>query len=227
MITGKGLIAKTFISYEHNDSIVIFASGVSNSTETNPFAFQREIDQLNNILLTTDDRLLVYFSTTSINNKSANKSPYIIHKINMETQVLRLPNFIILRLPQIIGKSSNPFTLTNFLYRKIKLGEEFELWSKAKKDLLDADDLFAIAKRIIDSKFYKNTIINIGTTNKHSMQYIVSVFEKILSKEAIYLKKDFGEDFEYDLTYCNKISSELKLSFDEDYLERIIKKYYL
>jgi nucleoside-diphosphate-sugar epimerase len=227
MITGKGLIAKTFISYQDNDSVVIFASGVSNSTETNPIAFQREIDQLNNILLTTEGKLLVYFSTTSINNASRNKAPYIIHKINMEARVLNLPNFIILRLPQIVGKSSNPFTLTNFLYRKIKLGEEFELWGKVKRDLLDADDLFAIAKKIIDSKLHQNSIINIGTANKYTMENIVSIFEKVLSKKAVYLKKDFGETFEYDLSYCFRISRELNLSFDDGYLERILRKYYL
>jgi nucleoside-diphosphate-sugar epimerase len=226
MIIGNGLIAKTFISYQNTDSVIIFASGVSNSTETNPNAFQREIDRLNDILLTTDGKLLVYFSTTSINNTSRNKSPYILHKINMEELVLGLPNFIILRLPQIVGKSANQFTLTNFLYRKIKLGEEFELWSKAKRDLLDTDDLFAIAKKIIDSKLYKNSIINIGTPCEYTMENIVAIFEKILSKKAVFLKKDFSETFKYDLSCCNKISSELGLSFDDKYLEKIIRKYY-
>ena len=111
MITGHGLIAKTFNSYQNNDSIVIFASGVSNSTETNPIAFQREIDQLNNILLTAKGKLIVYFSTTSINNKSGNKAPYIIHKINMEARVLSLPNFIILFSQYILLGLHNLFFL--------------------------------------------------------------------------------------------------------------------
>ena len=226
MIIGNGLLAKTFNSYKNDASVIIFASGVSNSNEKNPTAFQREINEFNNILDLAKNKLLVYFSTTSINNNSENFSPYIVHKINMEKRVSGLPHFIILRAPQIVAKCSNPYTLTNFLYQRILKNESFELQLQAERDLIDVADLLIISKKIIDSDLYKNNILNMGTSQKHSIKHIVSVFEKVLGKKANYLEKHFGCSFDCDINECKKIAMNLQLSFNEDYLEKIIRKYY-
>ena len=51
MIYGNGLIAKSFIKYKKNSKFIFFASGVSNSQETNKFKYTREITLLKKILL--------------------------------------------------------------------------------------------------------------------------------------------------------------------------------
>jgi len=51
MIIGSGMLARDFKSYEEDEHILIFASGVSNSNETRVSEFNREqellIDSIN------------------------------------------------------------------------------------------------------------------------------------------------------------------------------------
>ena len=47
MVIGNGMIANRFASYKDDDNIFIFASGVSNSKETNEEHFLREVQLLN------------------------------------------------------------------------------------------------------------------------------------------------------------------------------------
>ena len=51
MIYGKGLIAKSFSKYKKNRKFIFFASGVSNSLETNFSKYNREIQLLKKVLL--------------------------------------------------------------------------------------------------------------------------------------------------------------------------------
>ena len=50
MIIGSGLLASEFSDLEENNSIVIFASGVSNSLETNNAKFNREEQLITNTI---------------------------------------------------------------------------------------------------------------------------------------------------------------------------------
>ena len=43
MVIGNGMVAKRFESYKTNDQFLIFASGVSNSKNINPAAYEREL----------------------------------------------------------------------------------------------------------------------------------------------------------------------------------------
>ena len=57
MIVGNGLIASSFIKHD-NDDVIIFASGVSNSLETNQDKFDREIDLLKSYMNIRDKKLI-------------------------------------------------------------------------------------------------------------------------------------------------------------------------
>ena len=63
------------------------------------------------------EHLFIYISTTSVLDNYSKKDKYIRNKIIIENLIKkRLKNFFILRLPQIVGKSNNPHTITNFIY---------------------------------------------------------------------------------------------------------------
>ena len=62
MVIGNGLLANTFRKYEDSDSIIIFASGVSNSKEINKSEFKREFDLLKTMLVFKETKKIIYFS---------------------------------------------------------------------------------------------------------------------------------------------------------------------
>lgn len=116
MIVGHGDIAKALIDTLRaaDDSFIFFASGVSNSRETNPKEFMREKQLL---LDQPKDKRLVYFSTLAIYYSD---TPYAYHKITMELLVKRhFKNYTIVRLGNI-DWGDNPNTIINFFKNQYK-----------------------------------------------------------------------------------------------------------
>jgi len=115
MIIGTGLIAQAFIQhFEDDPNVIIFASGVSNSRENRSQAFLRERQMLIEAL--SFQKMLVYFSTCSVCDPELQTSPYVMHKKEMEVFVAHsAKDYAIFRLPQVVGETPNPNTLTNYL----------------------------------------------------------------------------------------------------------------
>lgn len=67
----------------------------------------------------------------------------------MEALVTHHPRHLILRLPQVAGRTPNPHTLLNYLYARISRGESFRLWRNARCNIIDVDDVAAIGKHAI------------------------------------------------------------------------------
>jgi hypothetical protein len=130
MIIGKGDVASAIIDRE---DVTFFASGVSNSTCTNPKDYDREIHLLQKM---PKDRHLVYFSSLCI---YYSHSWYGIHKRNVEKLIIGyFDSYTIIRLGNI-SWGTNPNTLINYLkahpeaeiqkvYRHIIDKEEFQYW---------------------------------------------------------------------------------------------------
>ena len=120
MIIGDGLIATAFLEkYDKDKNIIIFASGVSNSQEINPSHFLREKKLLNKIILENPNIKFIYFSTILIGYKN---NPYYTHKKEMEDLIKKTStNYIIFRVPQLIGKTGNNNNLINSLVNTIKI----------------------------------------------------------------------------------------------------------
>ena len=51
--------------------------------------------------------------------------PYVRHKIEMERLVSDHAKFVIVRLPQVAGRTPNPHTLLNYLYARVARSEKF------------------------------------------------------------------------------------------------------
>jgi nucleoside-diphosphate-sugar epimerase len=118
VIIGSGLLARAFPdSFFAREDVCIYAAGVSNSACTNPNEFMRERQRLEGALRQSENvDAFVYFGTCSVADPDALNTPYVQHKLAMEQMVASHANNLILRLPQVAGKTSNPHTLLNFLY---------------------------------------------------------------------------------------------------------------
>ena len=151
VVIGSGMIAGAMRNVSGWDNDVVFSSGVSNSGEKNEDSYVREIILLNNQLEKLDQSsFIVYFSTTSIYDTAKTGNPYILHKLNVES-ILRSSNknYIILRLPNLVGLSTNPNTLTNYFADRIRSGKEVSLNRYAIRHLIDVDDLPFILNDIV------------------------------------------------------------------------------
>lgn len=137
-IIGNGDIASVL---PKRDDLLFFASGVSNSSETDEHEYQREVDLL---LSQPKDNHLVYFSSLAVFEKDTR---YFRHKRMMEGLVKA--NFQVWTIIRIgnISWGKNPMTIINFLRNKIKKGEPFEVRDEYKY-IVDKDEFLHWISRI-------------------------------------------------------------------------------
>lgn len=219
MIVGNGLIASAFIRAGfHSSDHVIFASGVSNSTETNPDAYKREWNLLNTSI--AKNTTFVYFSTTSIFDPTRQDSVYILHKKSIETYIRSTADsYIIVRLPIIAGNSSNPYTLINFLVNAIRSNTRIQLHAKACRHLLDIDDLVPIILPYINEKISRLDL-NIPGSEKISLPQLINEIENEMQRRGEYTWLDTGAC--YDIPEDAGVTLYVK---QENYIQNILHKY--
>ena len=226
MIIGNWFLANIFVRYKDIDAVCIFASGVSNSQNQNHLLFQRETDLLLETLRNNKEKLFIYFSTCSIYDPTLVNSEYVKHKLKIENLIEQSWNtYIIFRISNPVGYTSNPNTIFNYLINKINAGENFVVWSGAKRNLIDIDDLCKIASYIIDHKSYENIIINIANTQNFAIVDIVTLLEHVLWKKALYSTEEKWGIPVIDLSKITDIIKESNVQFDNQYLEKLIHKY--
>ncbi len=220
MIVGTGLIASAFINAGfHSSHHVIFASGISNSAENNPAAYQREFDLIKKTI--HPEKVFVYFSTTSIYDPTKQDSMYIQHKADIEKYIrAQAPLYLIVRLPNMIGLTSNPNTLINYLVTAIRSKTPIQLHSKACRHLLDIDDLFPLLKPFLfDERARKE--LNIPGSQKITIPELIHEIENVLHVSGNYTWVDAGACYSIPLDagqsiYVNK----------ENYIQDVLQKYF-
>ena len=117
MIIGDGDIASVL---KDREDIVFFASGVSNSKETNEAEYQRE----KSLLMTVpDNKRIVYFSSLGVLDGT---SRYFKHKREMEELIKTFPEYCIIRLGNI-SWGKNPNTLINYFKNCVANQKPFEI----------------------------------------------------------------------------------------------------
>jgi UDP-2-acetamido-2,6-beta-L-arabino-hexul-4-ose reductase len=231
MVIGNGLIAKAFSKYESNDKVVIFASGVSNSKETDESQYKREEILLKDTLLKFNNQIFVYFSTTSIYDNELKNSRYCSHKLLMENIVKNLSTkYYIFRLSEVVGKSKNKYQIVNYFYNVIKNQETFTLWQNACRRLIDVEDVYLLCNTLLTNKKYINNIYNITTPYKIKVTDIVTILEKILNikSKAIIENKGNCYDIKGNCIYnILKDNLEFKYIWEKEYAEQILVKYFV
>ena len=158
IIVGSGLIAKALDKIPNNNDFLIFASGVSDSSETRELEFQREIDLIQESLLR--NKKLIYFSSLDVVLRKDKLNSYLRHKLNVE-KILEKKSAIVLRLPQLVGLRQNKKNLIPYLYNKIVNKKEFELKINYQRNLVDIKDLSKIVECLIKKKDYSEKFLNI------------------------------------------------------------------
>lgn len=217
MIIGKGLIAKAFEKYNNNDNVIIFSSGVSNSLETRDVEFEREESLLKSNLLL--DKKFIYFSTVSVVDGSL-KSPYINHKIKMEKMISENHNnYLIFRLPIVVGNNANNITFFNSLKDKINNGEELKVFNVSRY-LIDIDDISEKLPKLIDDYSEKNKTLNICFDNFSTVKEIIERMEFYLNKNSEKVYIDCDSNNTVDNYYFNNLFKQ-----SNDYNEIIYQKY--
>src|SRR5665213_298101 len=142
MVIGNGMIANSFASYKNNEGIIIFASGVSNSKDTVEENYQREFLLLKQTMQDYPEKILVYFSTCSIQDVDLASLPYVIHKKNMEEYISKnAAKYYLFRISNLAGVSNNPYTLLNYFIFNILNKHPFTVWTKASRNIIGIDDM--------------------------------------------------------------------------------------
>ena len=227
MIIGSGMMARAFRGrMADRVDIVVHAAGVSNSQCNDVREFERENSLLRKTIAKASgaDRF-VYFSTCSIVDPASAQTPYVLHKLAMESQVRAHPRHLILRLPQVAGRTPNPHTLLNYLHARIARGERFSVWGGARRNIIDCDDASAIGCQLIEVGVSRETV-NIACSHDHSIIEIVDTLCRVIHGHAVYDVLNRGAAYAIDVSRIRPFLSLAGVSFDEDYLERVVRKYY-
>lgn len=226
MVVGNGMLAKAFGSYINNENVIIYASGVSNSSEHSDENFQREIDLLERCISENKNKLIVYFSTCSVNDDSLKDTKYVKHKKSIENYIQKnAQNFIIFRLPIVIGNTKNNFTLFNFLKEKLSSNQEVFIQESAYRYLVDIEDVSNVLSKVIDSESFLNSVIDVGFTKRISVLDMSNIMKKELhSKSDIHII-DGGGSYDINDSKLHNFISDKKITFSEKYNEDVLKKY--
>ena len=232
MIIGSGFIARNFENYSDvlkKLNICLYAAGISNSQTQDKKLLEREKNRFIDFFKKFDQKKkLVYISTCSISAPSRNQNLYVLNKIYIEDLVKKnIKNFLIVRLPEVVGKNENKFSLINFLNNKIKKEEKFEIWSNAKRNIIDIEDVVSLVINLMENKNLNNSTINIANPKSYFVNEIVRNFEKLSNKKANYNLVNKGQrDWDLDTAKTLEMSKKIKVNFNENYLYKILKKYY-
>ena len=225
MIVGQGLIANAFRAHYASDpGVVVYASGVSNSRETRSEEFARERRMLQDYL--GGDAVLLYFSTCSVNDPELVASPYVRHKKEMEALVAQSPRFAILRLPQVVGHTPNPNTLTNYLHGKVASGAPFEVWGRARRNLIDVDDVVCIVRHLLVDGWAEGQTIEVASPFYSSIPELIRIFEAVLARKACYSVLDAGGAYPIDTSIAVEAARACGVRFDAAYVRLLLEKYY-
>lgn len=225
MIIGSGLIASLFSDSDSND-IVFFASGVSNSSETNPQQFLREENLIRETILQNKDKLFLYFSTCSIYDSSKKNSLYVLHKHKMEEIIMQeMKSYLILRVSNAVGSGGNPNLLINYLVRSLKKGEKITIHKKATRNLIDVEDIKKITQSLIENKI-RNSIINIAYPTNYNIKNLVDIIETYFNKKTDHTLENTGSGYGISIPETENYFVENNLLDKEKYIINILKKYY-
>lgn len=225
MVVGNGLIAQAFYSFRDIQDVTIFASGVSNSNIVGTSEIIREVELLTEYLNTGN--CLVYFSTVSLYDNSIENSQYIQHKKRVETLIAEnCKNYLILRIPIVVGSSTNIHTLTNNLVNQIRSSNTLKVFTKATRYLMDIDSIVETVTPIILDKKYYNSTWNICFDNQIGIEELINSLEEVLNIEV---EKEY-----LDKGCCYQVPNQKFLNHLEDkgyripenYIKLTLEKYY-
>ncbi len=225
MIVGKGLIASLFKDDDQQNTI-FFASGVSNSSETDIFQFQREENLILNTINNNLQKLFIYFSTCSMYDSSKLNSAYVLHKHRMEELIMsKMENYLILRVSNAVGNGGNPNLLMNYLVENLKAQQPITIHQYATRNLIDVEDIKNLTLELIHQKRY-NRIINIAYPQNYTIVELVNIIEEYYHLKTTHQIVNTGSGYEISIPETEEYFIKNNLLSKEVYIRDILKKYY-
>lgn len=227
MIVGNGMIAKRFSRFAEDAGRLVFASGVSNSSNTDEAAFKKESDLLLDSMSHQPDATVIYFSTCSIYDPSLQQSAYVLHKLKMEELIRSVSkSFIIFRVSNPVGFTGNVHTVLNYFVEHINSSTHFTLWEYASRNLIDLDDMYHICELLMQDEKWLNKTINVANPVNYPVTAIVEAIEEHLGIKANYTLAEKGNSPLIDTSDIQPLYAALHIEFTRDYLPQLLKKYY-
>lgn len=229
MIVGSGMIARAFA--RHFDQLgthCVYAAGVSNSSCKDASEFARDRARLEATLdQFSRSAHIVYISTCSVSDAAQASNPYVLHKAALERLVLEsdVPSLIV-RLPQLAGDTPNPHTLLNYLFARIARSERFELWVRARRNVIDVEDATKIIVSWLASGPSPYSVVNVANPRSNSMWEIVEAFEVTTGRKAVFERIEKGGACEIDIAAVLPSILHAGVDFGHAYLLRTITKYF-
>jgi nucleoside-diphosphate-sugar epimerase len=227
-IIGNGLIANKFSNCKIDD-VLIFASGVSNSSEILDSEFQRERLLLLKAIKNNSENKIVYFSSCGVIDRNNNNIAYYKHKLNMEKIVKKSKNYLILRLPQLLSgldDTKNKNTIINNFVEKILCNEIVRIQINASRYVIDINDVVLFINNY--HHLYSNRILNFANPVNYKVEVIFKTIATVLKvNEPFYEIVNGGSSYELELEYLSSIDpSGLVFNFGYNYLHNCLKRSY-
>jgi hypothetical protein len=223
-VVGSGLIASLFKTQEISGDNVIFASGVSNSLETEDYKFQREIDLLLKTAQSFPQHRMIYFSSIPIIRPETHR--YFAHKKKIEDIICEhIDRYIILRLPSVVGLA-NKNTLLNFLARALSEDQDFSINRTAKRRFIRAIDVAQITRTITETNPC-NCVLDLCSDSSIAVMDIVYEIASALNKKP--KKINFYEAYEsltVDNTPTKNLLGRSHMLFEPQYNRKCLE-YFL
>lgn len=227
-VFGSGAIASRFASYTLQSRYLIFAGNIHDSAISKPDDISAEESALKVALAgLSGKQTLVYFSSCSIDDITQERSPYVIHKKFAEQLICAsAANYLIIRLPQVIGLMETEGGLVNTLVKAFRDGDRFDLWERARRNFIDLDDVYAIVHHILQECDVQNTVINVASPYPTPVTEFVSVLEAHFGATGNYELINRGSDYDIDVSAIKGAIDRLNIDFSTEYLLRCIRKYF-
>lgn len=229
-IIGSGFLAKYF--RKHNlflkqNNLILYVSGVSNSLLKDKKKYNKDFNKVKKIKRTIKKNKFIYISSCAIFDPARNSSRYIKNKVRIEKYIKKnFDNYKIIRLPELVGKSNNKSTLTNFFYNKIKKKQIINIFKNTKRNILDVEDAVKLVIFFLKAKFKTNEI-NISNIYFYTPLKLVKTFEKLLNIKSEYVLLKKKKIFWKIKNFINKNTlKKNNIKINKDYLNKTIIKYY-
>jgi len=225
MLVGSGLLSSVFNEYASDENVVIFASGVSNSSQTDENEFLREQELVEKTIDENLEKKFIYFSSCALVDDTNYETPYYLHKKRMEVIIQSLaPSYLIIRLPQVFGEIKEHVTLINFLCMKVLKGEMFEVWAGASRYVIHIDDVLILVRSFIENKL-EHKIINVANTYRYTLFELIEYIEKKVDRKARFIVLDKQDSYELEFRFLQDYikKNNLKFSFGKSYFFEKLK----
>lgn len=238
IIVGRGMIAKSMdkIADKHCD-VTVYAAGVSKSSCFEQSEYDRDWFLLSGVLKECIDNnhKLVYFSSggaiygdceciRSENSALFPISLYGRHKLLCESLIINSGvRYLIIRLPNVVGSTSNDTQLVPFLLKQLYSGR-VNIFREAERDLIDIDDVVSILDQLLEKAPDKSLVFNIASGYSIPVIDIFLEMQKILGISATVCMMNGGTKQKFDISKLGNLISISRL-FSDSYFKNVLKKY--